>query len=150
MTDTTTEANPWMPVLVFFRDDENCAVCGDGLNENYLASIAVGVNKGGTACKDCVLSIGAPGEGLWGLAQALTAMDTAIWEMPQALRGSMTKVATDMLQKILEWRLGPVTPEEKAEHVAAMAAEGKYLSLPGGRAVKAAEYDPDKHGPFLP
>lgn len=149
-TTTTTEANPWMPVLVFHRDDENCAVCGDGLDENYLASIAVGVNKGGSACKDCVESLGAPGEGLWELAQALNSMDTAIWKLPQALRASMTQVATDMLQKILEWRRGPVTPEEKTAFVAEMAAHDKFLSLPGGLAVKAAEYDPEKHGPFLP
>lgn len=148
MTDTTTK--PWMPVLVFNRNDENCAVCGTVLTDNYLASITVGVNAGGSACKECTEAIPGVGEGLWNLAEALDTLDSAIFQMPQSLRASMTKVAHDMLDKILEWRIGPITDEEKAEHVAAMAEQDKFLTLPGGRMVKAAIYDPKIHGPFLP
>lgn len=150
MTDTTAEAKPWMPVLVFHRDDEHCGVCGDVLGDNYLAAITVGVNNGGPACQECVESLGDAGRGLWLLAEGLDRIDSGICELPQVLRTSTTKVATEMLQKILEWRIGPITDEEKAEFVAEMAAQGKMLRLPGARVVKAAEYDPEKHGPFLP
>lgn len=149
MTDTI-ETKPWMPVLVFGRNDEECAVCGDILGDNYLAAIAVGVNAGGPACQDCVESLGDVGEGLWELAQGLDRIDSAIFKMPQGLRKSMTNTAVGMLHKILEWRIGPITDEEKAQFVADMAAEGKMLRLSGARVVKAAEYDPEKHGPFLP
>lgn len=144
------EAKPWMPVFVFNRTDENCAVCGDVLTDNYLASITVGVNDGGPACGGCVESLGDHGPGLWQVAQGLDRIDSGVWNLPQALRITMVKTATDMLQKILEWRIGPITAEEKARFVADMAARDKMLRLPGGRCVKAAEYDAEKHGPFLP
>lgn len=149
MTDTTI-TNPWMPVLVFNRDDEHCAVCAGVLTDNYLATITVGPNEGGPACQECTEGLGDVGEGLWQFAQALDRMDSAIWKLPQHLRGTMTRTATEVLQKILEWRIGPITDEEKAEHVATMAEQDKLLTLPGGRMVEAAIYNPEIHGPFLP
>lgn len=146
MTVTT-----WIPAFVFGRSDEDCAVCGGVLDDNYLDTVAVGVKNGGQACRDCVEQLpGEIGKGLWELAEGLTHIDNAAFELPQHLRVPMIEHAHDVLDMILRWRLGPTTDEEKADFVKTMAAQDKLLRLPGGKAVQAAIYDPEKHGPFLP
>ncbi len=145
MTDTLTV--PWIPVIQFQGNTEHCVLCQAVLD---LATITLGAKDSGPVCEDCADALPDVGSALWKLCEALDSIDSAVWDLPQRNRPGVVGVAQEMLAKILEWRIGPITDEEKATFVTEMAAAGKMLRLSGGRMVKAAEYDQEKHGPFLP
>jgi hypothetical protein len=138
---------PWVPTFTTMGDIEHCVLCSVVLD---LAAITLGAQGKGPVCEDCAEKLPDIGRPLWRLAEALDGIDGAIWNLPQALRPTMTQSLHGMLDSILHARIGPITDAEKAEFVAGMAAEDKLLRLPGGCVVKAAEYDAEKHGPFLP
>jgi hypothetical protein len=146
MTDTTTQL-PWIPTFTTVGSVEHCTLCSELLDFGFLT---LGAQDKGPVCQGCAEKLPEIGKPLWRLAQALDEIDSSVWNMPQALRPSIVQSLHGMLDKILSDRIGPITDEEKAEFVAGMAAEDKMLRLPAGRMVKAAEYDQEKHGPFLP
>ncbi|MEV6306471.1 hypothetical protein AB0M02_44180 [Actinoplanes sp. NPDC051861] len=144
---STTATLPWIPVVITQGDAEHCALCDSILD---YAFITIGAKGRGAVCEDCTDQLPEVGAPLWQLAQALDRIDSAIIDLPQQLRPGVAGVAQDTIAKILDWRIGPITDDEKTAYIATMAAQGKMLRLPGGRMVEAAEYDPGKHGPFLP
>lgn len=147
MTDTITEPRAWVPIFTLMGGHEHCTLCSGILD---IAAITLGAQGKGPVCEDCAEKLPDLGAPLWKLAQALDQIDSAIWNLPQQHRPGAVGVLHSMLDRILAARTGPITDEQKREFVAAMAADGKMLRLPGGRAIEAAKYDADKHGAFLP